>query len=333
MYEEFYNGKKELFAVYFIGDNGCPWKVIQRAYNSPVRQFHVKSQKGSYQEGKIEHYWASLDKDSNEVLIEKRITHYNKSGLRVMEEKWISENGKIYKTTEVILAPGPDSMNTWIYRMDPDGDTIMKVHSEHWKNHNYYLYMLKQDGKWKEKQKRISMFNSKTGMNELHSWNDGKLTITGTKVDSLPNGTKIEYTYVNGELKQKTFHFHEGYTVYNYENGKEINKYTEYFPIGTPPPDDGDFPQIIDPELNELDQLNKDGKNNNDKEKQNGNKQDITKEEKPKPKEPVVKLYYKDPLKKDEVIMKEIFSPEGLILERDIVRDKKKFLFEYTFRK
>lgn len=322
-----YNGKKELEAVYFLDSTGCAFQWISRKYFNNKFTYYITREQGSYQVGKKERYHAQFDKDSVEKLIERRIDHYSNTGRRWKEEVWSPVDGKIKKRTVLYGPNEPDTLDRKTYFMDEAGDTVRKSTDISNPKEAYHISLLNENGTWVEEQKWETKRSENGTIKEHRRWERGKL-IEGKKfVERTINDyqTEVVETDLDGNPRSKTVYESNGdYSIYTFNDGKWIFQYEERMPESDPI--DDHKPEIIP------DELEKKQKATKPKKAAKAETQSVrVKHKKLSKSPPVVKLTYRDPSKKDVVIMKETFTQEGLILESDIIWDKKKRIYEYEF--
>jgi len=313
LYLDPYSGPRELQSVIFINKEGCPWKEL---YRDDHGTFNISKEKGSWQSGKKEFYRARLNKDSSETLTERRIEYYDNNGAIKKEEKWIPESGRLLKYTTINGKDEPAIRDTRIFVTNEKGDTLQKTISKGDRYSDLYLYMKKENGVWVEEQKTINKRDKNKRLIETGRWVKGKL-VEGRryKITQL-NATQeetVEYDFENNPLIKTVTSGQGNYKIYEFKNGEWALTQE-----GTQVRDEADPVGNID-------------------------KAPVEKKEKPLKKTkkikkaakapPVEKLYYRDPAKKDEVIIKEKWTVEGIILESDVIWDKKKWVYEYEYFK
>jgi hypothetical protein len=324
-------GKKEVDAIYFLDTTGCAYRWINRQFHSGAYYWYVREERGSWQSGRTEKYYAQLNRDSAEVLIQKRIDYFTPAGRRYMEEVWQPENGKVYKQVHLYGPNEPDTIDRKSYTIDENGDTVRKIFNTSYPEEIFYIHLAREDGKWLEKQKWITKRDEKGATEEYRRWENGKL-VEGKKYSTKKVSefyTEVIETDLDGNPIRKTGYNDRGdYSVYEYKNGNWIFLYEELMPVADPVDD-----RFEDIKIDEK-QLQEHGKKTLKQKDQSAKKSTQISRKKykiPGDKPPVEKIVYRNPSTKDEVILKEIYTAEGLILETDIIRDKKKWIYEYEF--
>ncbi|GAB4148851.1 MAG: hypothetical protein Fur0041_22250 [Bacteroidia bacterium] len=318
-------GKKELLVRFELDSNGCAYKCKERRDTPYGPQYFIFDQKGSIATGKQEFYSAQMLNDSTEQLINRTINTYDAKGRLSKEEVWFPAEGRIYRRITTYGSAEPDTINRLVVSFNDQNDTTSMVITRSNPSESFYQYLIKKDGVWKESQKRTSKTSADRMKQEHYSWDNGKLT-SARKFVTTKNEKGFEETIEydrNDKPVQKTVITDNrgSYTIYKWERGDWVYQFDEQMPYGLPHKD----PEIHDVNVDEGENVNVPPQQ---PEKKTVNKEKYkTLSDKP----PVEKITYRDPVRKDAVIMREVFTVDGLYREMELPLDKKKYVYEYEF--
>ncbi|HLG03580.1 MAG TPA: hypothetical protein VI731_08300 [Bacteroidia bacterium] len=314
-------GAKYVLEVFFFDTTGNCYKRVYRDSYSKKYYFH------EWDNGRTPNIrWTIFgyyDKDSNEVINDKSTTYYYPEGSSKLERLYRSDS--VYHTQITIQLPDKNGIRPKPeqYWLDAKGDTFRKVYFIEKENSSSYVQEVKKGTRWSEEQKTVQLRDEKGNLVRSEVYKNGKRERLTTWKYVYKDNILTEAFEYNGEddLRTKTIYFRDGYMTINYKNGKEENRYTEYYPVADPIPEPHDPVIIIDPE---------DGQLTNKKDREKPVKAEIPQRKKPvlSPRREEVKSMY-DPNGPILAILE--FGTDGLIIRENILWDNKTYFYSYEF--
>lgn len=307
-----------ILEVLFFDETGQCYKRIYRDQSGYSKKYYISSWKKDPM--RTEYELSYYDEDSNEIMISHEIMNFDTEAKRPLKREYTSKGDSTYYTNVEIYKY--DSLGNHlpadIFRITQKRDTIEKTFTVNIARASTWYRMVRKnnsDKNWKEKEKRISTYDDHKNL----------LTYNEFKDDNLITKRSYKYRYENGihketeeynkdaELERKTIFFDRGHDTYIYEKGKLINTYHEELPYADPV----DHHDVKLPE-----EIKERGKK-----KKSESASPVKKLHQPK-----VVEHYRDPVKKDVLLMTESFDEKGLIRERNVIRDNSIYTWEYEFR-
>lgn len=322
------SGKKELDAIYFLDSSGCAYKWITRRLYKNSYTWSVEQEKGGWRNGRKERYYALLKQDSTEDLVERRIEYFSPDGKRYREDIWRTDKGVLLKYTHLFGPNEPDTIDRKSYVTNERGDTLKKIFSSSHPGKVFYQVLVREGDKWSEQERSVSVRSGNT--EESERWTNGKLVEAKKIVTNEINNDLTEVVVMDTAgtpLSKTVYNKHGDYSVYDFVVTKWVLKYEEFMPIADPVPEEA---AIKLEDLSALQESNA-GKVTKKKEKKTAAIAKTRKIKKLSKKAPVEKLLYHNAAEKKDLVRKDLVTTEGLLLESEMIRDKKKWFYEYEF--